>query len=620
MAHLRSFLELLSQVWRLRGHMRPGRRLVVVAFFTTLLTALLEVFGVALLIPLIDLLTSVEGGIRGGPAKGLLDFPGHLRQLFPGRSPTFHIGIFCTFIAFVILAKGQVQLLSLRLLNRLMMRISRNLRTDLFVHLQQVDLGVLESRKSGEIASAFTSNIHHSTIVVENLLFMTLRFMVAMAYLSAAMSQSWQVAAGLGLVVVVVTFSASILHRRLKRIGREVAHGHRMLAGQISEAAGGIRVIRATGAQAYATASFEKANNVLSIADEAGRATNASTMPLAESVGMIGSMIVVVGAYHWLIAPKYLAPSALMVIGLMLMRTLPVLNQLMTHYSLATYASGALRELEIWLQEPKFPRKPFGMEMFSGVRDRICFEGLSYSYPNGREALCDVSFSVPAGKKVALVGSSGSGKTTLASLLLRLREPTSGCIRVDGRDYWEFSPDSWHHQLAVVEQEPFLFNDTIARNVAYGLPNATRDEIHAALKVAHLSELIAGLPDGLDTVVGERGSMLSGGQRQRLAIARAVVRNPRLLILDEATSALDSASEQEVQRALEAAAAGRTVVVIAHRLSTVRNVDWIVVLDQGRVIEQGTWNELVSANGSFARLVQLNQLRSDPESNRSAVP
>ncbi|MSU34617.1 MAG: ABC transporter ATP-binding protein [Pedosphaera sp.] len=613
MGHLRNFFELLNLVRRLRGHMRPGRGLVVAAFFTTQLAAVLEVFGVALLVPLIDLLLSAEGAKSGRPVKGLFDFAGRVQHMFPGHSLTFYIGIFCAFIALVVLVKAQVQLMSLRLIARLLMRIVRNLRTDLFVQLQQMDLGVLEARKSGEIASAFTSTIQQSSMAIENLVLMVLRLTVAMAYLIAAVSQSWQVAAGLALVVFVVAFSASLLHRRLKRIGIEVVHNYRMLAGQISEATAGIRVIRATGAQAHTTAAFEKANDVLSTAEEAGRSANSSILPLAESMGMFGSMIVVVVAYHWLIAPKYIEPSALMVIGMMLIRTLPVLNQLMTHYSMATFAFGSLRELERWLLEPRFPWKPFGTEVFGGVREQIRFENLCYSYPNGREAIRNVSFSIPAGKRVALVGSSGSGKTTLASLLLRLRAPSSGCIRVDGRDYWEFSPESWHHNLALVEQEPFLFHDTIAHNIAYGLLNATLAEIHAALDTAYLSEMIASLPLGVDTVVGERGAMLSGGQRQRLAIARAVIRNPRLLILDEATSALDSASEQEVQRALENATAGRTVVVIAHRLSTVRNVDWIVVLDQGRLIEQGTWKELVAANRSFARLVRLNQLRSEPE-------
>jgi ABC-type multidrug transport system fused ATPase/permease subunit len=191
----------------------------------------------------------------------------------------------------------------------------------------------------------------------------------------------------------------------------------------------------------------------------------------------------------------------------------------------------------------------------------------------------------------------------LLTSLLRLRQLTAGRITVDGQDYWEYSAASWHRAIGVVEQEAYLFHDTMAHNIAYGFSEATPQAIQAAVKLAHLEDLVAGLPDGLDTVVGERGALLSGGQRQRLAIARALVRNPQILILDEATSALDSVSERQVQIALEEAMARRTVLVIAHRLSTIRNADHIVVLDKGRVVEQGTWDQLQQNQGPFARLL-----------------
>jgi len=210
---------------------------------------------------------------------------------------------------------------------------------------------------------------------------------------------------------------------------------------------------------------------------------------------------------------------------------------------------------------------------------------------------------IPAGKTIALVGESGSGKSTIASLLLRFRAPTEGTIEVDGIDYWEFSPATWHQNVAVVEQEAFLFHDTLANNIGYGFPDVTRDAIRLAVNRAHLDDVVTRLPDGLETIVGERGTMLSGGQRQRLAIARALVRDPKILILDEATSALDSISEKQVQAAIRDAQEGRTVVVIAHRLSTIRHADHIVVLSQGRVVEQGTWEELENLNGTFSRFI-----------------
>ena len=208
-----------------------------------------------------------------------------------------------------------------------------------------------------------------------------------------------------------------------------------------------------------------------------------------------------------------------------------------------------------------------------------------------------MDFEIRAGQTVALVGTSGSGKSTLASLLLRLRVPTAGRITVDGRDYWEFSPESWHRSIALVEQDAFLFHGTLRENVLYGWQHVTEGAIERAVAAANLAEMVASLPAGLDTLVGERGALVSGGQRQRIAIARAIVRDPGILVLDEATSHLDSVSEQLVQQALVNAARGRTTVVIAHRLSTIRDADWIVVFEHGRVVEQGTWESLQALKG-----------------------
>jgi ATP-binding cassette subfamily B protein len=218
--------------------------------------------------------------------------------------------------------------------------------------------------------------------------------------------------------------------------------------------------------------------------------------------------------------------------------------------------------------------------------------------------LQDVDFTVPVGQTVALVGASGSGKSTLAAILLRFRAPSSGRITVDGVDYWEFSPESWHRATALVEQDAFLFHGTLRENIVYGWANATDEAIQRAIAVANLSDVVAEMPNGLDALVGERGAMVSGGQRQRIAIARAVIRDPSILILDEATSHLDAVSEQLVQQALVNASRGRTTIVIAHRLSTIREADKLIVLDHGRIVEQGTWEALETAGGAFQRLLR----------------
>ena len=234
----------------------------------------------------------------------------------------------------------------------------------------------------------------------------------------------------------------------------------------------------------------------------------------------------------------------------------------------------------------------------------MCIRDSSYAYPNGTSAVQDVDVTVPVGQTVALVGASGSGKSTLAAILLRFRAPSSGRITVDGVDYWEFSPESWHRATALVEQDAFLFHGTLRENIVYGWANATDEAIQRAIEVANLSDVVAEMPNGLDTLVGERGAMVSGGQRQRIAIARAVIRDPSILILDEATSHLDAVSEQLVQQALVNASRGRTTIVIAHRLSTIREADKLIVLDHGRIVEQGTWEALEAAGGAFQRLLR----------------
>jgi ATP-binding cassette subfamily B protein len=241
---------------------------------------------------------------------------------------------------------------------------------------------------------------------------------------------------------------------------------------------------------------------------------------------------------------------------------------------------------------------------FTGLERELRFEHVGFRYPDGRTALDDIDFTVPVGQTVAIVGPSGAGKSTLASMLLRFRAPTSGRVTVDGCDCWEFSPESWHHATALVEQDAFLFHGTLRENILYGCDDVSQDGLADALAAAHLTDVVASLPEGLDTLVGERGAMVSGGQRQRIAIARAVIRNPRILILDEATSHLDAVSERLVQQALQNAARGRTTLVIAHRLSTIRDADQLIVLEEGKIVERGTWDTLATAGGAFERLIR----------------
>jgi subfamily B ATP-binding cassette protein MsbA len=594
---LHHFSEFALVVRRLRPFLKAERVRLAAVLASSLFVMVFEGAGVGLLVPLLSLLL---GGENATPMRPLQ----WLEHQLPGHSPAFYVVVICAAIVVAIAAKNVAAYVSQFLAADLKRRIAITLRDALFQRLHTADLDVFDRSPGGEIANVFLVETYRVTLAIDVLVSTLQRSSIGLFYLCALCFISWQLTL---LVVALAGAIGSVLafvYRRITSAGVELTELNHRIASLLTQSFAGVRIVRATNSQAQVIADFHALSTAQARAEE--RSTHASSLlfPLTETLAVVGAMMIVCCAYIFFVRTGHMLSSYLLAYGFMLLRLLPLLNQLYGLQGHLLYLAGGVREVQVWLDTPVYPQQAFGTRVYTPLRDDLRFERVSYTYPNGATALKDVEFSVPVGQTIAIVGSSGSGKSTLAALLLRFRTPTRGRITVDGVDYWEYSPESWHRATALVEQDAFLFHGTLRENIVYGFEGATPAAVQRAIDVANLADVIAQLPQGLDTLVGERGAMVSGGQRQRIAIARAVIRDPSILILDEATSHLDSVSEQLVQQALMNASRGRTTIVIAHRLSTIREADRLIVLEQGSVVEQGTWAALEAAGGPFQRLLR----------------
>lgn len=477
-----------------------------------------------------------------------------------------------------------------------------HLRRQLFEHLQFLPLRFFEDRRTGSLIS----NVLADTVLVRNIMVNDIgNIIVAPVSILGALvlmfSINWPLTA---VTLVLLPIMATGIYLAGVKIKQATADAQERLGGVgsvLEETLGGIRVIRLFGMEQPQASKFEKENVSNAEANLRAEKVRALMVPLIELISIFGfGLAILVGAREVLMGRLQLEQLVNLVVFVQLIGTNS--TALFRLNSTLQQGSAAADRLFSVLDTERGEQDEPGALDIKRVEGEIAFNDVSFAYDGAESVLNHVSFTIRPGESVALVGPSGAGKTTVANLIPRLYEPQAGRILVDGTDIQKYTLASLRRQIALVPQETLLFSGTIRDNILFGNPEADDEAIQRAAEAAYADEFIARLPDGYDTVVGERGVKLSGGQRQRIAIARALLRDPRILILDEATSSLDSESEALVQAALRNLLQNRTALIIAHRLSTVRDADRIIVLSGGRIVEEGTHAELLSAGGAYSKL------------------
>jgi subfamily B ATP-binding cassette protein MsbA len=481
-----------------------------------------------------------------------------------------------------------------------------NLRKRIFQQLEAQTLNYFSHKKSGELVNILTSEMERIRQIFGGLAFLITRSFTLIVYSISLFILSWKLTIVSILLFSLLAVALSTLNKQIRERSFAITSANDNFTARVLEFIEGIRTIHAFSTQEFERNRYYQASEKIVNTWKSVYWISLIVKPLAESIStlILISMIIVA------LATGLMKVSALLTFFFVLFRIIPMTQDLNGVVAFLSTQAGAVENIKDLLKPDDKIYFQNGALRFPGFRRSIDLVSVDFDYSLNQRVLHNITLSIKQGEMTALIGSSGAGKTTLADLIPRFHNATDGYIYIDEVDIRKFDINSLRSKIAVVSQNTFIFNTSVWNNIAYGTPTATEAEIKEAARLANALEFILEMPEGFDTQLGDRGVRLSGGQRQRIAIARALLKNPQILILDEATSALDSVSERLIQESLEKLSVGRTVIAIAHRLSTIAKADKVVVLEQGKIVEQGAYQELLQQRGKFWQYYQIqNEVR-----------
>ena len=604
---------------RLLKFASPISRYAVPYFFTAALHAIFNTATYALIIPILN--TMFDKGFAFVPTytmpaitfkeEALTEWINYLYTILFGTEFTMtHILALLGGVVMVAnLLSNLFRYLSAYTVECMRTTTLQRMRNMMFDNIIGMNVGYFSEQRKGDIISRITSDVMAVQFCITNTLQVAFRepFLI-IGYLVLMLNVSWELALFAVLFLPVVGLLIGGIVKRLRHPASRVQEQLGDMVSVLDESLSGIKIIKTYTATEYIRTKFHQINAELSrlMLWMARRQQLAS--PMSEFLGITAVAVVLVFGGSLVTKGTMSAAGFIAFIAAFSQITRPVRAFIDQFANINQDVAAGERIFDVIDAQSEITDDSNATQ-FDGLKEKIEFRNISFSYDNSREILHNISFTIEKGQTVALVGASGGGKSTLSELMPRFYDPTQGEIFIDGKDIRTFTQDSLRSRISLVSQDTILFNDTIKSNIALGKYGATDSEIAEAAKIANAHDFIINCPEGYDTNIGDRGAKLSGGQRQRLSIARAVLKNPEFLILDEATSALDTESEQLVQQALTRMLKGRTSVVIAHRLSTIHHADKIIVIDEGRIAEQGTHDELIARGGIYAKLIEMQSLK-----------